>query len=418
MQVQRWRHDPISCITHYSTRLHVFRASQIPEPPADASGALARGQGLCPTPPNKQVLHLIPAFYHSIDRSRVPDRETFNLAADEAAKAPPSKKSQELKNISDGRFFDIVAQVARSPYDMADYVTLWITDFTENPAFYHFSEEEGADEPYADPMGYGGAETQRWDGPSGKKSLQVTCWEPHATIIRSKVTKGSYVSLRNVQVRFGRNGANLEGFLRGDKRNPKKVNVEVLNPMEDPENIDERLKALIRRKRDFMREKKKQSRKGASKESKKRKGGEGEVPENSKTRRAKKRAGMHTKEQAKEKRNEEPMQEDRTKLNPLGPYRPFTLPKRNMASSIPLAFSDLSNSILRERQQTTSHDIFPARIAALRIRDRRRGPHQDSSTLHQPEMPSHRTGHGLFPQRYREIQRLPENLRVRLILGQ
>ena len=284
------------------------------------------------------MLQLIPAFYHSIDRSRVPDRETFNLAASEAAKAPPPKnKSQELKNIDDGHFFDLIVQVARPPYDMADYVTLWVTDYTENPAFYHFSQDEGADEPYADPMGYGGVETQRWDGPPGKRSLQVTCWEPHATIIRSKVTKGSYVSLRNVQVRFGKNGANLEGFLRGDRRNPKKVNVEVLNPTEDPDNVDERLKALLRRKRDLMREKKKQSKGGASKESKKRKGGEGEMPENSKIRRAKKRAGMQAKGQAKEKPKEEFMQEDRAKLNPLGLCHPLHLPNR--PSSIPLDLS-------------------------------------------------------------------------------
>lgn len=283
-------------------------------------------------------MQLIPAFYQSIDRSRVPDRETFNLAASEAAKAPPPKnKSQELKNIGDGHFFDLVVQVARPPYDMADYVTLWVTDYTENPAFYHFSEDEGVDEPYADPMGYGGAETQRWDGPPGKRSLQVTCWEPHATIIRSKVTKGSYISLRNVQVRFGRNGANLEGFLRGDRRNPKKVNVEVLNPTEDPENVDERLKALIRHKREFMREKKKQSKGGASKGSKKRKGGEGEMPENSKVRRAKKRAGIQVKGQDKEKPKEEPMQEDRAKLNPLGPCHPLHLPDRPF--SIPFCLS-------------------------------------------------------------------------------
>lgn len=338
IQVQRWRNDPISCITHYSTRLHVFRASQIPKPPADASQALARGQGLCPTPPNKQMLQLVSAFYHSIDRSRVPDRETFNLAASEAANAPPPKKSQELKNIGDGHFFDLVVQMARPPYDMGDYVTLWVTDYTENPAFYPFSEEGAADEPYADPMGYGGAETQGWDGPPGKRSFQVTCWEPHASVIRSKVIKGSYISLRNVQVRFGRNGANLEGFLRGDRRNPKKVNVEILNPMEDPDNVDERLKTLLRRKRDFMREKKKQLKAAASKESKKRKGDEGEMPNNSKARRAMKRAAMQAKEQAKEEpkeqSKEEPMHEDRAKLNPLGLCHPFTPPDE--ASSVPL----------------------------------------------------------------------------------
>ena len=263
--------------------------------------------------PNQQIYQFVSELYHSIDKSRVPDYETFQVAASQALHI--KEKFQELRNISQGGFFDFIVQVVKQPFENGDCVTLWVTDYTKNPGFYSISENGASDGLYADPMEYAHKEDQGWKGPLGQMSLQITCWEPHASAIRSQVTSGTYIRLRNVQIKFGKNEANLEGFLRGDMRNPGKVNVEVLDICEDPDDIDPRLKELIGRKREYKRAKKRASDEGTPKEQgfKKRRN-ENDAPKtkNSKTRRAEKRAHLQPKEKS--------FQEDRMRLIPLGTY--------------------------------------------------------------------------------------------------
>lgn len=223
------------------------------------------------------------------------------------------EKFQELRNIHEGTFCDLVVMAVKQPFEMGDSVTLWVTDYTENDAFYPISEHGTLDGLYADPMGYGQTDDHGWKGPLGKMSLQVTCWEPHASAVRARVTPGTYIRMRNVQVKFGRNEANLEGFLRSDTRNPGKVNIEVLDPHEDPDDTDPNLKNLLRRKREYMRAKKRSEDATAKKDESKKRKSEGEAPkDNGKLRRAKKKALRQPQEKSP--------QEDRKTLNPLGEY--------------------------------------------------------------------------------------------------
>lgn len=327
LQVQRYRSDPLSCLSTHGTRIHVFKASRIPEPPADAARALENTPGQSSVLPNQQIFRFVSALYHSIDKSRIPELETFTVAASQALHV--KQKFQELSNIREGTFFDFIVMAVKQPFEMGDCVTLWVTDYTENDAFYPMLEHGASDGLYDDPMGYAPKEDREWKGPTGKMSLQVTCWEPHASAIRSRVNSGTYIRMRNVQVKFGRNGANLEGFLRGDMRNPGKVLIEVLDPLDDPEDIDPKLKALLYRRRDYMRAKKR-SEDTATKEeeSKKRKtGNEAPKEDNSRARRAKKR-------KAHLKSDEKSSQEDRTKLNPLGKYSPLGYYRRSGHSCV------------------------------------------------------------------------------------
>lgn len=223
-------------------------------------------------------------LYQSIDKSRIPDSETFKVMA--AGALNVKSKVQELGNVTEGNFYDLIVQVVREPYDSGDNVVLWVSDYTENRAFFLH-----ADGSCADPMGYTTAPGQGWHGPLGKMSMQLTCWEPHAEAIRSEVSVGTSLQLQNVQVRYGRNGSNLEGFLRGDRRYPTRINVNVLEPQEDPDDMNPRLKELLRRKRDYERGRKRLLKAAASKESKKRKL-RNDSRENAKTRRAKNRTHL------------------------------------------------------------------------------------------------------------------------------
>lgn len=348
LQVQRFRSDPLSCLSNWETRIHVFKASQIPKPPACAARALAKGPGLASTRPEQEILQFVSALYHTIDKARVPDHEVFKVAADQALHT--RDKFRELRNVNPSTFSDLVVRVVKPPYDKGDYVTLWVTDFTQNDAFYQFSEHGASDGLYADPMGYGQTADQGWEGPLGKMSLQITCWEPHASAIRRRVTTGTYVLLRNVQIKFGRNEANLEGYLRGDQRYPSKVNVDVLDPPEDPEDyVDPRLKELLRRKRDYERAQKRLEKASPKEEESKKDTSEAEAPNNGKPRRTKKKPeeAVSKKEEPKKRKNEgeardnaksrrkerrkarqhkeESSQEDRKKLNELGTYNPLPL---------------------------------------------------------------------------------------------
>lgn len=303
--------------------MHVFKASRIPKPPEDASRALdnflkrTETSGRPSAPPSQQISKFVSVLYHSIDRSCIPDIETFKVAASQALQV--KEKFQELWNINDGAFFDFIVQVIKEPFDQGDCLTLWVTDYTENPAFYEFSEESTSYGFDTDPMGYGLPEDKGWKGPFGKMSLQITCWDPHASIIRSKATKDSYIRLRNVQIKFGKNGANLEGYLRQDMKYPSKVNVEVLNLHDEPETLDPRLKELLRRKRDHAPSRKRVMTETSYKEEEsiKRKA-DVETPKNVKSRRAKKRA---KRQQTKGKSS----QEQHINLNQLGTYVPFVL---------------------------------------------------------------------------------------------
>ncbi|KAH0493851.1 hypothetical protein TgHK011_000497 [Trichoderma gracile] len=171
-------------------------------------------------------------------------------------------KSKELKDVRDGTFVDAVVQLVREPYDTGDRVTLWVSDYTENDHFFHFTYKgldalQGQDS-YMSAMGVGAGAGAggEWKGPFGKRSMQVTCYDPHTSVIREqRLSTNSWVLLRNLQIKFGRNAANLEGFLREDRgSSSQKINIQQLDPR-DTDFPDPRLKEAIRRKRDYEREK-------------------------------------------------------------------------------------------------------------------------------------------------------------------
>lgn len=256
--------NSLSILTNRSTRIHVFRASLIPKPPGCPSRALRTSNN---TLPSQDVLNYVSALYYTIDKGRVPDVASFQEMAKQAVNV--KRKYEQLKDLRPGNFYDLIVRVVRRPYDLGDSITIWVTDYTENPAFYHFSEEGSEGSVYGEPMGYANTaypatQESAGAGPVGKMSMQITCWEPHATVLRTKAKAGSWVSLRNVQVKYGRNNANLEGYLREDRRSHSKVGAEVLDHLADGDTMDQRLKNAIRRKYVYERNKNRQPGKNAA----------------------------------------------------------------------------------------------------------------------------------------------------------
>jgi protection of telomeres protein 1 len=201
-------------------------------------------------------------FYHAVQKDRLPDVRTFQEITLQSVRV--KDKAALLKDVKDGAFYDLVVQASKDPYDEGDKIGLWITDFTENPGFYNyvFGISGRSNGPDHDPYGYTtkyGPSKSDWQGPFGRRSLQVTIYEPHASIVREKVQRGTWMMLRNVQVKYGANGSNLEGYLREDRTygGGKKLNVDVLDPFsgtsEESKAVGPRLKEAISLKRDYER---------------------------------------------------------------------------------------------------------------------------------------------------------------------
>ncbi|KAH6892144.1 hypothetical protein B0T10DRAFT_286303 [Thelonectria olida] len=294
-KLQKYHMQDHSLLTAWDTKIYIYRAADIPKPPGNASSAMrpaVNPKGGAPTPKDHE---LISRMFHAVSKDRVPDPVEFETMKVQAANV--KNKFRLLKDVVDGQFCDIVALVVRAPYDVGDKITLWVSDLTENPAFFHYafggaSLAEGRD---GDPHGYTSGfskpiSNSDWTGPFGKKSMQITCYEPHATAIReTQISAGSWVTVRNLQIKFGHNAANLEGYLREDRgASGIKIGIWSLEPGDDPKTIDPNLKEALRRKRDYERAKKEQLKEiaGAAKAGQRRKA---EMPTEQETKKRKTR---------------------------------------------------------------------------------------------------------------------------------
>ncbi|KAL6700086.1 hypothetical protein J3F84DRAFT_362669 [Trichoderma pleuroticola] len=242
--------ETLSLVTHWTTDVYLYSANQIPQPPEGALKALRPQQRKTTHSPGQTVHEYVSSLYHSIDKTSLPSEAEFQDM--KAKSANPSDKFKELKDVRDSTFADVIVQLVKKPYDTGDKVTLWVSDFTENDSFFHFAFKGFGGQAH-DTYGYGvnlpyGAGTGgEWKGPFGKRSMQVTCFEPHISFIRERgLSTGCWVMFRNLNIKYGHNAANLEGYLRSDW----KINVTQMDTT-DTESPDPRLKEAVRRKRDY-----------------------------------------------------------------------------------------------------------------------------------------------------------------------
>ncbi|KAI1776227.1 hypothetical protein F4818DRAFT_413442 [Hypoxylon cercidicola] len=283
IKVQSYRGE-VSLITHRSTSLHVYAASKIPKPPKSAKQALGPPLKQTKWVPGDKEHEYVAWLYHSIDKDAVPDATTFESRVDQSRNF--RQKFQLLSNVQDGQFCDIIGRVIKDPFNQMDKATVWVSDYTENDAFHKFSwDPAGASKGQdGDPYGYTtlkNTESSNWPGPYGKRTIQVTCFGLHAEYASKEVKAGDWVRLRNLQVKYGHNSNNLEGFLREDRSSyGSGVQIDILlaqgrETTEDRENIDDRLKAAIKRRKDYEKTEKKQKKSLTANQGGKRKAGGG-----------------------------------------------------------------------------------------------------------------------------------------------
>ena len=256
----------ISLISNRTTSIHIYSKDEIPRPPDSAQKAMKPIEGQKGKMPGESENLYVSWFYHSTDKTTLPSMDEYQEQVQKSANV--RDKFSLLRDARDAGFYDIIVQVTQDPYDSVDRLTLWVTDYTENDRFFHHKlDPSGLDHGVdGDPYGYTTKHrvttAKSWPGPFGKRSLQVTCYDPHATFIRAVagVKGGDWIKLRNVQVKYGRNGNNLEGFLREDQRYPDHIGVEVLDTNhQNDDTVDRlRLKDAVRRHRDYDNAAKKQ----------------------------------------------------------------------------------------------------------------------------------------------------------------
>ena len=301
----------ISLITNRRTVIHVYSAVSIPKPPASAHGALQPACGPNHWKPDAQVHEYVPWLYDATSKFRIPEHDEYLARAEMSLNI--KEKFSTLDKVREGRFFDLIVQVIKDPFDELDKVGMWVTDYTENDGFFLYSWEGAkgaAGGEYHQNLDTTNGWSREWPGPFGKRSMQMSCWPPHAQFISDNVRAGDWVRLSNVHVKYGQNGNNLEGFLHADMTLSDRIQVDVLK-VTDGENLDHRLKDAIKRKRDYEKNKKRQQKSYEANEQESRAGSKrkanNEEPTtlNSRARRALQREGREKLYEEKKKQREE-----------------------------------------------------------------------------------------------------------------
>lgn len=283
-KVQR-RGEGVSLISNRSTSFHIYSASDIPRPPQSARDAL---RPLCGTlrQLGEKEHEYVSWLYHYTNKEYVPDITTFKNQVDQSSHI--KDKFCRLENVIESKFCDVIVNVVKAPFEEVEKTTLWVSDYTENDSFHKF--------PLDDTKQLGGRDDSpaatKWAGPFGKRSMQVTCFEPAASQVSSEVQLGQWIRIRNLRIKLGTNGLNLEGVLHEDRQFSRRQ-VEILQ-WDQGEDLDPRFKEAIRRKREYEKLRKRQLESRAATENgqsagTKRKAGESETGLKSKERRRERR---------------------------------------------------------------------------------------------------------------------------------
>jgi len=238
----------ISLVAHKSSEFYILSAAKVPKSPSGASNLPWQ-----PYPPGRrrypnaaETSYVIWASSRTKDMELPSDHE---FQERKAQSANIKDKFTLLKDAKPKKFYNIIGEV-RKVYDSCGPLTMYLSDYTPNNLFYnhpwggHVNEEgrEGDEYGYIKPSKKA---TEDWSGPYGKLSLQLTLYDEHAEYVREYVKVEDWVLLKNVQIKYGKSGGYLEGFLRGDGG---KIGVEIMKQAREPEENDVRWVEALKRK--------------------------------------------------------------------------------------------------------------------------------------------------------------------------
>lgn len=269
MKVQKTQYsNELSLLSGYSTVIHTYRPRASSPTNLDHEQWIKhpeyqtiKRQDFRPSP----LEDTYAAYLHkTINRSVLPDIVSFEIDAEKSRHV--RHKRQELKDVADGMFCDLLVNVVADPIH-TDFprATLWVSDYSENRSFRDYSQPSAGGGRYheiGDANGYltkFGGQTQRqghqhaptsWSGPCGRRSMRITCYSPHCDVIKEEVKRNSWVELKNVQIKW-ENGV-LEGTLHEDRDYPDRIGVSMVETKDrELKDIDERFVAAVKRKRAY-----------------------------------------------------------------------------------------------------------------------------------------------------------------------
>ncbi|GBF64456.1 protection of telomeres protein [Trichophyton mentagrophytes] len=194
------------------------------------------------------------ASAQNIHRTRRDD-ETRQAAKQNTSSEVTSRRFCLLRDAVFSKFIDITGEVVKTFREADDRFILYVTDYTSNEHLFNYiqpsNEMDDDDRPY---QYIKKDKDNRWPGPFGTMTIQITLFTPHAEYARENVKVKDYVTLYNVHIKEGKISGRMEGALHTDQKYPHKIQVHLINGME----TDLHIMQLVKRKMQYwkkMREK-------------------------------------------------------------------------------------------------------------------------------------------------------------------
>ncbi|KAL4912276.1 hypothetical protein BDW62DRAFT_26097 [Aspergillus aurantiobrunneus] len=160
------------------------------------------------------------------------------------------QKFSLLKDIAGRQFVDLIGEICKIHHNDSEKATLYLTDYTENDDLFCYASDNDDGPSYGregDEYGYIKPTKKRWNGPSGRMTIQITLWEPHASSLRSMFSETEIVRLKNVRMKKSRvEGGPLEGVIHTNRDNQYTANVFPVDLGNDP-----RVQQLLLRKEEY-----------------------------------------------------------------------------------------------------------------------------------------------------------------------
>lgn len=247
------RHGVVSLLSNSNSEFHILPTSKIPISPSGSPGNPWESYpSRSKLPTAAETAYVIWANANTKDLG-LPSNIEFHAKSMQAMNV--KNKFTLLKDVTPGGFYDILGEVIRVYGETPDSATVYLSDYTANSQFYkhEWGEAQTSNGRVGDPYNYlksrPKATKDMWPGPYGKMTIQLTLWDGHASFVKEQVRVKTWILLRNVQIKYGKSGGYLEGFLRGDRYAIEgKVQVEIMERSEGPDENDSRWKEAVSRK--------------------------------------------------------------------------------------------------------------------------------------------------------------------------
>lgn len=184
-------------------------------------------------------------------RSATISRPNFAQVSASKSTSTTQRKFSLVKDVEDRQFVDLIGEIAKIHSNDSEKATLYLTDYTENENLFFYASNNDDDPGHGregDEYNYIKRPKKKWNGPSGRMTIQITLWEPHASFLRDNFNENEIVRLKNVRIKGSRvEGGTLEGVIHTNRDNPSATNVFPINYSNDT-----RVQELLSRKADYL----------------------------------------------------------------------------------------------------------------------------------------------------------------------